>query len=486
MNDILNVIPRPLSARITGGFCRFSGLIEAGEGSAECGIFSEQTRGIPVSENGAALRCVQDKSLAEEAYCLRIESGGITLAGSSGSGIYRGLQILRQIVLSARGGDIPCAEIEDRPRFSWRGFMLDCSRHFFTAAFIKKIIDALSLHHINKFHWHLTDDQGWRLPVPSYPLLVEKGAWRKETRFGEKREGGFYTAGEIRDIVRFAAARHVEIVPEVDLPGHTLSVLASYPELGCTGGPYETEDRYGIFEDVLCAGNDGVFDFTEAVFGALADLFPSPFVHIGGDEVRFNRWEACPKCKKRLAETGLSKPRELQSWITFRLAAMLSGRGKTPIGWDEILEDSPEYPLPSEAVIMSWRGREGGLDAVRRGRRVIMSPNTEGCYLDYKHSDDPVEPGQLGVSSLESIYSMNPVSGMNEEEAALVLGGQANLWTEMVYAGKIAEYMIFPRICALAETLWNPSGGAGFEDFSRRLSVHRGRLDTLGLLQYRG
>jgi hexosaminidase len=366
--------------------------------------------------------------------------------------------------------------------------MLDCSRHFFTAAFIKKIIDALSLHHINKFHWHLTDDQGWRLPVPSYPLLVEKGAWRKETRFGGRREGGFYTAEEIRSVVQFAAARHVEIVPEVDLPGHTLSVLASYPELGCTGGPYETEDRYGIFEDVLCAGNDGVFDFTEAVFGAMADLFPSPFVHIGGDEVRFDRWEACPKCGKRLAETGLSKPRELQSWITFRLAAMLSGRGKTPIGWDEILEDSPKYPLPSEAVIMSWRGREGGLDAVRRGRRVIMSPCTEGCYLDYKHSDDPGEPGQLGVSSLKSIYSMNPVSLMNEEEAALVLGGQANLWTEIVYAGKIAEYMIFPRICALAETLWNPPGGheTDFEDFSRRLSVHRERLDTLGLLQYRG
>ncbi|MDR2371185.1 MAG: beta-N-acetylhexosaminidase, partial [Treponema sp.] len=372
MSGILDVIPRPVSVRPMGGFCRFSGLTgnAAGKGAAECGVFAAQTRGIPVSEKGAGLRCVQDESLAEEAYRLRIESGGITLAGSSESGIYRGLQTLRQIVLSARGGDIPCAEIEDHPRFSWRGFMLDCSRHFFTAGFIKKIIDALSLHHINKFHWHLTDDQGWRLPVPSYPLLVEKGAWRKETRFEGRREGGFYTADEIRSIVRFAAARHVEIIPEVDLPGHTLSALASYPELGCTGGPYETEDRYGIFEDVLCAGNDRVFDFTEAVFGAMADLFPSPFVHIGGDEVRFNRWEACPKCKKRLAETGLSKPRELQSWITFRLAAMLAARGKIPIGWDEILEDSPKYPLPSEAVIMSWRGRQGGLDAARRGRRV--------------------------------------------------------------------------------------------------------------------
>ncbi|MDR1105077.1 MAG: beta-N-acetylhexosaminidase [Treponema sp.] len=502
----LDLVPKPSAVRVKGGVLRLSGppAAESGPFAAECGVFEEQIRGCfhggvlspqgTNAEGGARLRCVHDGALAEEAYRLNIEDGLVTVAASSGSGAYHGLQTLRQLILSGEekrlrsGGDvaeIPRAEIEDAPRFPWRGFMLDCSRHFFSAAFIRKIIDALSLHHINRFHWHLTDDQGWRFPVPGYPLLAETGSRRKDLRSG-RSEGGFYTVQEIRDIVRFASLRHVEIVPEADLPGHTLSVLASYPALGCTGGPYEVEDRFGIFEDVLCAGNDGIFDFAAAVFGALADLFPSRRVHIGGDEVLFNRWEACPKCRKRLAETGLSSPRELQSWITSRLAAMLAERGKIPIGWDEILEDSPRFPLPEEAVIMSWRGREGGLEAARRGRRVIMSPNTEGCYLDYKHSEDPGEPGQLGISSLKAIYGMNPAGGMDGKEADLILGGQGNLWTELVYAGRIAEYMIFPRISALAEALWNPGGPAGFEDFTRRLSAHRARLDALDLLYYRG
>ncbi|MDR1419832.1 MAG: beta-N-acetylhexosaminidase, partial [Treponema sp.] len=493
-----DLVPEPSAIRPEGGFLRLSGppALEDGPFAAECGVFQEQIRrsfhgalsgaaGGGAEEGGARLQGVHDGGLAEEAYRLHIGDGLVTLAASSGSGAYHGLQTLRQLILSGEekrarshgnAVEIPRAEIEDGPRFPWRGLMLDCSRHYFSAAFIKKIIDALSFHHINRFHWHLTDDQGWRLPVPRYPLLVETGSWRKGR--GGKREGGFYTEQEIRDIVRFASLRHVEIVPEVDLPGHTLSALASYPALGCTGGPYETEDRFGIFEDILCAGNDGIFDFAAAVFDTLAELFPSRWVHIGGDEAPVNRWEACPACRKRLAETGLSAPRELQSWITWRLASMLAERGKIPIGWDEILDDSPRFPLPPEAVVMSWRGREGGLVAARRGHRVIMSPNTEGCYLDYRHTEDPEEPGQLGLSSLKAAYSMDPSGGAGAREADLVLGGQGNLWTELVYAGKIAEYMIFPRICALAEALWNPGGPAGFEDFTRRLSVHRARLDA--------
>ncbi|MDR0601010.1 MAG: beta-N-acetylhexosaminidase [Treponema sp.] len=506
MNTLcFDLVPKPASVKAAGGCFRLSALpsLEGGPFAAECGVFEEQIRGVfsragkgdgKVKSAPGKLRCVRDKGFAEEAYRLRIEDGLVTVAASSGSGAYHGLQTLRQLILSGEdlrarsGGDaaeIPLAEIEDGPRFSWRGFMLDCSRHYFTAGFVKKIIDALSLHHINRFHWHLTDDQGWRLPVQGYPLLTETGSWRKELRSG-KSEGGFYTEEEIRDVVRFASLRHVDVIPEVDLPGHTLSVLTAYPFLGCTGGPYETEDRFGIYEDVLCAGNDGIFDFAASVFDTLAKFFPSRWVHIGGDEVLFNRWEACPRCRKRLAETGLSSPRELQSWITARLSAILSEKGKIPIGWDEILEDSPLFPLPAETVIMSWRGKEGGREAARRGRRVIMSPNTEGCYLDYKHSGDPEEPGQLGISPLKAIYGMDPADGTSAGEADLILGGQANLWTELVYAGKIAEYMIFPRVCALAEALWNPGGTDGFEDFIRRLSAHRPRLDALDLLYYRG
>jgi hexosaminidase len=446
--------------------------------------------GIPPARAGAGkFRCRRDGSLGKEAYRLRIGAEEILLEASSGAGAYHGLQSLRQLLLSAPAGEgfaLPCGEIEDAPRFPWRGFMLDCSRHFYSPGFIKKLLDALSLHHLSVFHWHLTDDQGWRLPVAAYPLLTEIGSRRWDQR-RRRYLGGFYTEGDIREIVAFAADRHIEVVPEVDLPGHALSILAAYPGLGCTGGPYRVEDRFGIFEDVLCAGNDGIFDLAGAVFDTLAELFPSPWAHIGGDEVRYNRWEECPKCKKRLEETGLKSPRELQSWITARLTEMLARRGKTAIGWDEILEDSEAFALSAEAAVMSWRGSKGGLEASRRGHRVVMSSNKDGCYLDYKHREDPEEPGQLGVSSLKSIYGMDPLDpSLTAEEAARILGGQANLWSELIYAGKIAEYMIFPRICALAEALWTPRERKDLEDFARRLPVHQARLDRLGFLQYRG
>jgi hexosaminidase len=361
--------------------------------------------------------------------------------------------------------------------------MLDCSRYFYSVPFIKKLIDALSLHHISVFHWHLTDDQGWRIPIPGYPLLTEIGSRRLDKRRG-KTLGGIYTHDDIREVLRFAAARHIDVVPEIDFPGHALAILAAYPELGCTGGPYQVEDRFGIFEDVLCAGNDKIFDLAAAAFDTLGELFPSPYVHIGGDEVKFGRWETCPKCRARLQETGLGKGPELQSWITVKLAEMLEKRGKIAIGWDEVLEDSARFPLPKNVVVMSWRGPEGSVTAAGRGHRVILSPSTGGCYLDYKHADDPEEPGQISLSRLSQLYAMDPLDGIKEDARHLVLGAQANLWSELIYAGRIAEYMIFPRICALAEGLW--TGNAGLSDFLGRLEEHRRRLDALGLLQYRG
>ena len=427
--------------------------------------------------------------LINEAYRLIISADDITLEASSPTGFFNGEQTFRQLLLLDEKLILPCAEIIDYPNFSWRGFLLDCSRYFYSVPFIKKLINVLALHHINRFHWHLTDDQGWRLPVKEYPLLTEIGSRRLDRRFPDfTYTAGFYTEDDIQEIVKYAAEHCMEVIPEVDLPGHTSAILASYPELGCTGGPYRVEDRFGIFEDVLCAGNEKILDLFEKIFDTLSRLFPSEWVHIGGDEVLFNRWNECPKCQKKLKELGLEKPSELQSWITTRLVQMLSERGKTAIGWDEILEDSHKFKLPKETIVMSWRGKEGGLKASAYGHNVIMSPNTEGCYLDYRHLDEPEEIGRThGVSTVYSCYSMNPVTAqMNAEQSSRVLGGQCNLWSEVIYAGKIAEYMSFPRVCALAEAVWTAAEHKDFDDFSRRLMVHQKRLDKLGINQYRG
>jgi hexosaminidase len=464
--------------------------------NGEAKVFNDQllqTWSEEVFANDSGVICLQktESPEATESYCLEILPEKITLSAGAEAGIFRGLQTLRQLYLSGYNNStlsIPCGIIEDKPRFPWRGFMLDCSRYFYSVGFIKKLLNNLSLHHIKIFHWHLTDDQGWRLPVGLYPLLTEIGSRRREHRLSGEFSGGFYTEEEIRDIVSYAAERHIEVVPEVDLPGHACAILAAYPGLGCTGGPYRVEDRFGIFEDVLCAGNNDIFILAEAVFDSLVALFPSRYVHIGGDEVLFNRWTECPKCRKRLAELGLDRTSQLQSWITARLAEMLRQRGKTCIGWDEILENTEKFPLPEDVIVQSWRGEEGGNKATALGHRVIMSAENQGCYLDRKHTDLPEEPGRLSIGTIADALHMNPVTPkMNETAASLVLGGQGNLFSEVIYAGKFAEYMIFPRICALAESLWSGNGSPpDIEDFSKRLAVHQDRLDKLGLLQYRG
>jgi hexosaminidase len=494
-----SIIPQPVSVQYLDGTFKCHGLprIEKGEPfQSEAQIFIEQLRqtwGDAAFGDKGFIRFEQTEGRSLESYCLEIFSEGITLHAGTEAGAYRGLQVLRQLFLSGFSNgslSIPCGKIEDQPRFSWRGLMLDCSRYFYSVEFIKKILDAISLQHINIFHWHLSDDQGWRLPVASYPLLTEIGSKRREHRLSGRFSGGFYTEAEIRDIVSFAAERHIEVVPEIDLPGHASAILAAYPGLGCTGGPYMVEDRFGIFEDVLCAGSDGIFALAEAVFDTLADLFPSKYVHIGGDEVLFNRWAECPKCQKRMAEVGLDKPEQLQSWITSRLAQMLHKHGKTAIGWDEILENTEKFPLPADMIVQSWRGKEGGNKATALGHRVIMSPVTNGCYLDFRAIDQPEEIGRLGIGTITQGFSFDPVTEkMDETATSLVLGGQGNLWSEIIYAGKIAEYMIFPRICAIAETLWSQrkqKTAPDLEEFAGRLAIHQSRLDKLGLLQYRG
>ena len=489
------IIPQPQSIQYRQGSFQCTGIprIAAGDQDfhSEAQVFTGQIAKTFGNPNGAEhIHLLKtDSPAGAEAYRLEITGKEIRISAAGGTGAFRGLQVLRQLILSGyHDGElvIPCGIIEDAPRFSWRGLMLDSSRNFFSVEFIKKLLDALSLQHINIFHWHLTDDQGWRFPVKQYPLLTEIGSKRYDNRI-YRYVGGFYTETEIRDIVSYAAERHIEVVPEVDLPGHASAILAAYPGLGCTGGPYRVEDRCGIFEDVLCAGNDDIFPLAEAVFDTLAELFPSAYVHIGGDEVRFNHWKKCPKCQKRLADLGLSEPPQLQSWITSRLAEMLRKRGKAAIGWDEILENTELFPLPDDVIVQSWRGEGGGSKAAALGRRVIMSPQTNGCYLDYRHADLPDEIGRLGIGTITQGFNLNPVTPeMDEKAALLVLGGQGNCWAENIYAGKIAEYMIFPRICAIGEALWSARKDRDINEFAKRLTVHQNRLDKLDLLQYRG
>jgi len=497
MSQTINLIPNPVSIQYKTGIFQVKGIPNVQnneEFHSEIKIFQEQIqKTFGEFANSSLIICIKDNSIRESGYRIQIENEKISVFASSASGIYHGLQSLRQLFLSEyKNGEIilPHAIIEDYPHFSWRGFMLDCARHFYTKNFIKKIIDILSMHHISKFHWHTTDDQGWRFPVKKYPLLTEIGSRRKNLAVPKVYyEAGFYTEEDIREIVKYAGERHIEVIPEVDIPGHTSSVLACYPGLGCTGGPYQVEDRHGIFEDVLCAGNDAIFDLASACFETLSELFPSKYVHIGGDEVLFERWAECPKCQKRLSDTGLTKAQELQSWITVRLVEMLSERGKIAIGWDEILEDTNLFKLPKSAVVMSWRGTKAGKKASELGYNVIMSPTTEGCYLDYKHLDVPEEIGQFwGISTIYQIYNMmnKTISEMDSNSVEGILGAQGNLWSELIYADRIAEYMIFPRICALAESVWTPFALKDFEDFTRRLEIHRKRLDLLDVIQYRG
>lgn len=511
----LNIIPKPVSVEYRDGIFRCEGLPGAfgDEGFGdEITLFMEQLRQdqshgytSPYSVSAASgqagtrhtiaedsIRCRRDPAVqGDEAYQISVTPEKIEIRASAEAGMYHGLQTIRQLVLSGYEKGVftlHCAEIEDRPRFSWRGFMLDTSRHFYTVPFIKRLIDLLSLHHLSIFHWHLTDDQGWRFPVKEYPGLTETGSKRINLHIPQYPPfGGFYSEEEILDVVAYAAQRHIEVVPEVEFPGHSSAILSAYPELGCTGKTYAVEDRYGIFEAVLCAGNDAVFDFAASVFDTLNRLFPSAYVHIGGDEVIYDHWNSCPKCRGRMEKLGLKTPKQLQSWFTARLAALLAERGKTAIGWDEVLEDAEEIGLPENLMVLSWRGTEGGLKASALKRRVIMAPLTEGCYFDYKHTDSPEELGQYSVSSIYKVYHMSPVPpGMDPGQAAYVAGGQANLWSELIYADRIAEYMIFPRLCALAENLWSPEESKDFEDFIERLPVHQRRLGILNVLQYQG
>ena len=429
-----------------------------------------------------------------EGYVLTINKKGVTIAGGSAAGVFYGIQTLRKSLASIDKAaatssifHLPSAIITDAPRFSWRGMHLDCSRHFWSVDFVKKFIDLLALHNMNVFHWHLTDDQGWRIEIKKWPKLTEVGSQRSGTIIGTNSDlddgipyGGFYTQAEAREIVRYAAERHITVVPEIDMPGHMLAALASYPELGCTSGPYKVGHYWGVYKDVLCVSNPKVYQFVEDVLTEIMDIFPSEVIHIGGDETPTDKWQQCPKCQA-LAKTFpvstdapsgdfeplTSKLSPLQAHFTRRVFDFLASKGRRALGWDEILDGSPK-----DAMIMSWRGSAPGAKAAEAGHDVIMAPTTH-CYFDYQQVEDTqFEPSRCGgFIPIEKVYSLDPApDSLSVEARRHILGTQANLWSEYMTTESTVEYQALPRMSALAEVQWTQPERKDYHAFLQRLT----------------
>lgn len=415
----------------------------------------------------------------DDAYLLRIDEDDLRISASSPKGLFYGMQSLMQLLSTTSLGNdeikLPTLEISDSPRFDWRGMHLDVSRHFFPVEFIKKCINLLAFHKMNIFHWHLTDDQGWRIEIKKYARLTEIGAWRTES--DGKRYGGFYSQAEIRDIVHYARARHVTIVPEIELPGHASAALAAYPKLSCTGGPFEVETKWGIFDDVYCVGQDSTFAFLENVLSEVAELFPGPYIHIGGDECPKARWQSHELCQRRKKDVGLANENNLQSYFISRIGRHLDSLGKRLVGWDEILDGG----APETATIMAWRSAEKGIEAALAGHNVVMTP-MPFCYFDHYQSQTNERKAIGGFTPLEKVYEFEPVP--QELPSALsrhIIGAQGNVWTEYMPNESHVEYMMFPRICALSEVLWSPPETRSLPAFRERLRPHLQRLETWGV-----
>ncbi|MGH1435154.1 MAG: glycoside hydrolase family 20 protein [Lewinella sp.] len=427
---------------------------------------------------------------APEGYHLSITPQQVSVQAATAKGIFYAVQSLRQLLsFDAQSEGVwffPCAEIEDEPRFSYRGMHLDVARHFYPVESVKKIIDQLAYHKMNTFHWHLTDDQGWRIEIKKYPKLTEVGAFRNGTlvghyndephQFDGQRYGGFYTQEEIKEVIRYAEERFVQVIPEIELPGHAQAALAAYPELACTEGPFEVWQKWGVSENIFCP-TEATFTFLENVLAEVAGLFPGKYIHIGGDECPKSAWENSAFCQQLMKEQGLKDEHELQSYFIRRIEAFLNEKGKQIIGWDEILEGG----LAPNATIMSWRGIEGGIEAANADHDVIMTP-TSHCYLDYYQSDHPDEPLAIGgLTPLEKVYGYNPIpEELPASQHHFILGAQANVWTEYIITQEKLEYMIFPRLCALAEVVWSGENRE-FEDFVVRLTTHLQRLEKMGI-----
>jgi hexosaminidase len=431
------------------------------------------------------LQRLPDKDGNSEAYTLEVDAQGLRLSASTPAGLFYGLQTLRQLIPpGSRDAGVPALRIDDAPRFGYRGLMLDVARHMYPLDFIKRQIDLMARYKFNTLHWHLTDDQGWRLEIRRYPKLTSIGAWRRETVLDRhfdpyvgdgKRYGGFYTQAQAREIVEYAKQRHVEVIPEIDMPGHMVAALAAYPELGCTPGPFEVRTTWGVADDILCP-SEQTFEFVTGVLTEVMQVFPSEYLHLGGDEAPTVRWEQSPLAQEIIRREKLENEHALQGWFLRRVERFVNEHGRRIIGWDEILDGTPS---PS-ATVMSWRGMAGGIRAAQLGHDVVMSP-TDNVYFDYCQGKPPLEPNcMVGFLPLKQVYAFEPVpSSLTPEQAKHVLGGQANLWTEYLPTTGQAEYMYWPRALAVADVLWSPRETRDWNGFQSRMGAQLTALDRL-------
>lgn len=456
-------------------------------------------------ENVIFLAIREDEKLSEEGYALNVYESGIEAKANNGTGLFYAVQSIIQLLpaegASALAQGIPSVEIVDTPAFRYRGMMLDVSRHFFPVEYVKQFIDYLAMHKINRFHWHLTDDQGWRIEIKKYPMLTKVGSKRNGTIMGRYpgtgndnvEYGGYYTQKQIKEVVAYAQARYITVVPEIEMPGHASAAIAAYPWLSCfpaektripdnmisaktksaqaSGKLKFTQETFGIFNDVFCAGKDSTFEFIENVLAEVVPLFPSKIIHIGGDECPKENWKRCTACQARKTSLGLKDEHEVQSYFIQRVEKILAKHGKSLIGWDEILEGG----LAPNAMVMSWRGEKGGIQAANEGHYVVMTPNSH-FYFDHKQkkNEDSVTIG--GYSPLQRVYSYNPVpAAIAADKRGFIMGAQANLWTEYIGSTAKLEYMLFPRMAALSEVLWTNSENKSWETFRQKINTQEQR-----------
>ena len=504
------VIPMPADVTVTDGAFCVKGVAVAVDSALDdlsqkaVGRFVsalETATGAKTKSGEGGISFVLNASLAPEQYTINVKADGAVVEASALNGFVYACESLKQMLPAAIYGTtkakadwvLPYCSIQDQPRFAYRGMHLDPCRHFWTIEETKRYIDVMTAYKLNRFHWHLTEDQGWRMEIKAYPKLTEIGAWRNGTVIKKDwnsndgiRYGGYYTKEEMKEIVAYAAERGITVIPEIDLPGHMVAALAAYPELGCTGGPYEVWTRWGVAPDILCAGNEDVYKFLEAVLTEAMDIFPSEYIHIGGDEA-FNEemgipWDHCPKCAAKMRELGIKKgpmaKHYLQNYVTARMQAFLNQHGRKIIGWDEVLEGN----LAPGATVMSWRGVKGGIEAANKGFDAIMTPNSYLYFDYYQGQERDKEPfGIGGYLPVEKVYSYEPFDGLTPAAQKHILGVQANLWTEYILTPEHLEYMLLPRMCALSEVQWCAADKKDYARFDASLDHTFAILDAMGM-----
>ena len=521
-DPVIHIVPQPEHIELTGGSFKVSGAIFNCDAS-----FDAQARtaiqefaakvslatgrvstfavpfGIAASAEAGSIKgfvFIRDNRLAPEEYKIEIGKKSTVVRASQSNGVRYAIETIKQMLPEEIYGSevgvkadwtLPCGEISDKPRFAYRGMHLDCARHFFSVDEVKRYLDIMAVYKLNRFHWHLSDDQGWRIEILRYPELTLVGGYRSGTMIGHDfnsddgiRYGGYYTQDQIREVVAYADKLGITVIPEIDLPGHMLAALSAYPWLGCEGGPYEAWHKWGVSDEVLCAGKETTYEFLENVLDEVAELFPAEYIHIGGDECPKTKWKACPACQAKIAELGLkddgrfTAEQYLQCYVTARMQEFLASKGKKIIGWDEILEGN----LAEGATVMSWRGKDGAVEASKLGFDAILAP-TSHCYFDYLQSQDKdKEPvGFNGYIPLDKVYSLEPMEGMPPEAEKHLLGVQANLWTEYIATEEQLQYMLLPRLLALSEVQWCQPAGKDYALFLTKLSEHELKiLDAMG------